>query len=128
MNEEVDSSLTANTVVQQDVGETNLHEVRRHSGQHVPSQSNTQTSTGQHSSSQYTTQASSTIQDLSRSSPHISRISSQATQQQAYQSTNQQHGPVQYLKPQTDQPRPPRGSSVRYLSVNSQSIQRRGKN
>lgn len=100
-------------------GDSDPNEVRRQLGQHVPGQPNIQT--GQQSSSQYNTQAYSTIQYSTRSSPNVSRTSSQ---QQAYQSTNQPHGPVQYQEPQ---PGRPQQSSAHYVSVSSQCIQRRGK-
>ena len=124
-------------------GDTDPNEIRRQLGQHVPVQSNTQPSTGQQSSSQYTTQVSSTVQYSTGSSPNISRTSSQATQQQAYQSTNQPHRPVQYRAPQTGQPQPQyfpsAGTALQqhtnlisqqaahYVPVSSLGIQRKGK-
>lgn len=104
-------------------GDSDPNEVRRQLGQHVPGQSNIQTS--QQSSSQYNTQAYSTVQYSTRSSPNVSRTSSQQ-QQQAYQSTNQPHGPVQYQEPQPGQQQPT--SYAHYVSVSSQNAfsQRRG--
>lgn len=100
-------------------GDTDPNEIRRQLGQHVPGQSNTQTSMGQQSSSQYTTQTSSTVQYSTRSSPNVSRTSSQATQQQLYQSTNQPHGPVQYQGPQAGQPQPQYSGAAHWASVSS---------
>lgn len=106
-------------------GDSDPNEVRRQLGQHFPGQSNAQTSTGQQSSSQYTTQASSTVQYSTTSSPNISRTSSQ---QQAYQSTNQPHGPVRYQEPQTGQPqRYASPCAAHYVPVSSQCFQPRGK-
>ena len=94
-------------------GNTDPNEVRRQLGQYVPGQ------TVQQSSSQYTTQASSTAQYSPTSSPNVSRTSSQ---QQAYQSMNQPHGPARKQEPQTGWQQ-----SAHYVSVSSQCIQSQGK-
>lgn len=101
-------------------GDTDPNEVRRQlgGGHHVPGQSNTHPQTGQQSSSsQYnnTQAASSAVQYSTGSSPNISRTSSQ---QQAYQSMNQQpHGPVQNQQPQPGQQLIL--NSAHYVSVSS---------
>ena len=106
-------------------GDTDPNEIRR-------AQFNTQTSMGQQSSSQYT-QAS---QHSTISSPNISRPSSQATQQQAYQPPPQV--PVWYGGPESGQPQPQhsqaanyqgtRRRGAHYVPVSSEIIQRRFKN